>query len=75
MNLPSKPAVPSQMPQDRPVDDCIYRRPPTDSKAHWLPRGLGRFKLTFGVDPKDLALRLPLVGSIGFGATVASTLH
>jgi hypothetical protein len=31
--------------------------------------------LTFGVDPMDLALKLPLVGSLGFGAPVtASTL-
>lgn len=32
--------------------------------------------LTFGVDPNDVALKLPLVGTIGFGAPVtASTLH
>jgi len=32
--------------------------------------------LTFGVDPNDVALELPLVGSLGFGAPVtASTLY
>jgi hypothetical protein len=32
--------------------------------------------LTFGVDPNDVALELPLVGTLGFGAPVtASTLY
>jgi hypothetical protein len=32
--------------------------------------------LTFGVDPNDVALKLPLVGTLGFGAPVtASTLY
>jgi len=32
--------------------------------------------LTFGVDPNDVALELPLVGTLGFGAPVtASTLN
>ena len=32
--------------------------------------------LTFGVDPNDPALELPLVGTLGFGAPVtASTLY
>jgi hypothetical protein len=32
--------------------------------------------LTFGVDPNDVALELPFVGTLGFGAPVtASTLY
>ena len=32
--------------------------------------------LTFGVDPNDVSLKLPLVGTLGFGAPVtASTLY
>jgi hypothetical protein len=32
--------------------------------------------LTFGVDPNDVALELPLAGTLGFGAPVtASTLY
>jgi hypothetical protein len=32
--------------------------------------------LTFGLDPDDLALKLPLAGTLGFGAPVtASTLY
>ena len=33
---------------------------------------LNLFGLTFGIDPNDLDLKLPLVGRVGFGATLAA---